>query len=339
MKIVSAIIALLLVCSFCTRAQDSRYLVEFRDKKGTAFTLANPSAYLSAKAITRRTVQQIPIDSTDLPISSAYFDSIRLVPNVTIINKSNWLNQVAIKTTSQAALTKINSFAFVKSVNTLGAKFIPAAVKPVEKFERIEKRVQSPSLKSLANIYNYGASLNQIHIHNGEYLHNLQFNGRDMVIAVLDAGFSGYKTNKAFDSLRLQNRILGEFDFVKNEISVNEDDAHGTYCLSILTANRSGLLVGSAPNASFYLYRTEDSFSEYPIEEQNWVAGAERADSAGADMISSSLGYSDFDNPALNHSYLQRNGNFSVVTRGADLAARKGMIVMNSAGNSGAEAG
>lgn len=338
-RLVSLLLALVPGIFLSASAQDSRYLVEFKDKKGTAFTLTNPAAYLSAKAIARRTTQNIPIDSTDLPVSAAYFDSIRLVPNVTILNRSKWLNQVAIKITSQAALTKINSFPFVKSVSSLGARFSTGYMITGSKLERNIKTATTLSAKVQANIYNYGTSLNQVHIHNGEYLHNLQFNGSGVTIAVLDAGFSGYKTNPAFDSLRLQNRMLGEWDFVNNETNVNEDDAHGMYCLSIMTGNRTGLLVGSAPKASFYLYRTEDNGSEYPIEEQNWVAGAERADSAGADMISSSLGYSDFDNPAFNHSYLQRNGNFSVVTRGADLAAKKGMIVMNSAGNSGAEGG
>jgi subtilisin family serine protease len=133
----------------------------------------------------------------------------------------------------------------------------------------------------------------------------------------------------------LQNRILGEWDFVANEQSVNEDNDHGMYCLSVLASNRPGFLVGSAPGASYYLFRTEDANSEYPIEEQYWAAAAERADSLGVDMISSSLGYADFDNSELNHTYAERDGNTTIITRAADLAAKKGILVMNSAGNSG----
>jgi len=135
--------------------------------------------------------------------------------------------------------------------------------------------------------------------------------------------------------MRLQGRVLGEWDYVMNEASVNEDNFHGAYCLSIIASNRPGMIVGSAPHASFWLFRTEDVNSEYPVEEQNWAVAAEFADSAGADMISTSLGYNLFDNPIYNHTYPERNGNTSIITRAADLAAHKGMIVTCSAGNDG----
>lgn len=333
------LLLILVVISLQTAyAQDSRYIIELRDKKGSPFSLSNPSAYLSPRAIARRTNQKLAIDSTDLPVNPAYLDSIRAIPNVVVLNKSNWLNQVAVKISNPSALTRLNALNFVKTVRSLGARQITTTRELVTKPDQTGVATGSTS-RALANVYNYGSSAAQIQIHKGEYLHNLQFNGRGIVVAMLDAGYLGYKTNAAFDSLRLQNRVLGEWDFVNNETSVNEDDAHGMYCLSIMTGNRSGLLVGSSPGASFYLFRTEDNGSEYPVEEQNWVAAAERADSLGVDMISSSLGYSGFDNPAFDHSYAQRDGNTSIVTRGADLAARKGIIVMNSAGNSGSESG
>src|SRR4030095_4114842 len=174
--------------------------------------------------------------------------------------------------------------------------------------------------------------------HEGEYMHDRGYTGAGITIAILDAGFSGYKTNPAMDSVRLQGRILGEWDYVMNESSVTEDHPHGLYCFSIIAANKPGAIVGSAPHASFWLLRTEDAAQEYPVEEQNWVVAAEFADSAGADMISSSLGYADFDDPSYNHSYAQRDGNTTIITKGADFAAKKGMIVMNSAGNYGARA-
>jgi hypothetical protein len=152
---------------------------------------------------------------------------------------------------------------------------------------------------------------------------------------VLDGGFLAYLTNPAFDSLRLQNRILGIRDYVSYDGSVNEDNIHGAYCLSILAANEPGSIVGSAPGASYFLIRTEDVNSEYPVEEQNWAAGAEYADSAGADMISTSLGYSDFDDPTFNEVYARRNGHTAMVTIAANLAWKKGMIVTASAGNDG----
>jgi subtilisin family serine protease len=331
-----AVIAFLL--SFATHAQYTKHVVEFTDKKGTTHTLADPSTYLSAKSIERRTKQHIPIDSTDLPVSAAYLDSIRSIPNVTVINISKWLNQVLIQTNDAAALNKINSFPFVKSNYEVAPLARPSSQGPVSKKMESELKPvkEQPTARiAAATAINYGNTFNQIHLHDGEYLHDRGFTGRGITIAMLDAGFNSYKTNPAFDSVRLDGRVLGEKDFVTGDGSVNEDDTHGANCFSIIASNRPGLLVGSAPHASFWLLRTENTASEYPVEEQNWAAAAEFADSAGADIISSSLGYIDFDDPAFDHSYAQRNGNTSMITRAADLAASKGMIVMNSAGNNG----
>jgi hypothetical protein len=335
----------ILATGFTAAAQYTRYIVQLKDKKGSAYSLANPSGYLSSKAIERRTKQKIAIDSTDLPISAIYLDSIRSVPNVIVLNVSKWLNQVLIRTSDANAISKINSFPFVKNTAPIASQAKPVDENPLnQKFKEI---IGSAEIRSGANgatgsrgvngpaTLNYGSSFNQIHLHEGEYLHDLGFTGQGITIAVLDAGFFGYKTNSAIDSARLQGRILGEWDYVLNEQSVNEDHPHGLYCLSIIAANKPGQIMGSAPHAKFYLFRTEEAATEYPVEEQNWVAAAEYADSAGADIITSSLGYYDFDDPVFNHSYAQRDGNTSIVTRGADMAVRKGMIVTNSAGNSG----
>ncbi|MFM9907914.1 MAG: S8/S53 family peptidase [Chitinophagaceae bacterium] len=345
---------LLLALCFSTnsKAQYTGYIVQLKDKKGTVHSLSNPSTYLSLKAIQRRTRQKLTIDSTDLPVSGAYLDSLRLVPNATIVNISKWLNQVLIRTSDANAISKINSFPFVKSSGPIGFQTRAIDVTPItNKFNEVIKPIDEKPIVFGRNgnngqtgtagvsSLNYGNSFNQIHLHEGEYLHDLGFTGAGITIAILDAGFFGYKTNSAMDSVRLQGRILGEWDFVKNELSVTEDHPHGLYCFSIIAANKPGQIIGSAPHAKFFLFRTEDAPTEYPIEEQNWVAAAEYADSAGVDMISSSLGYSDFDDPVFNHSYAQRNGNTSIITIGADLAVKKGLIVTNSAGNSGAQAG
>lgn len=342
----------LLLNSTSSRAQTyTRHIVQFKDKKGTAYSLSNPAGFLSAKAIERRTRQRITIDSTDLPVSAVYLDSIRNVPGVSILNNSKWLNQVLIRITDQAALTKINSFPFVKTTAP-----VASSIRPDEQLPRQQKfpepRILNNNPVSTAingaygttgvegdNTLNYGNSFNQIHLHEGEFLHNLGFTGKGITIAILDAGFLNYKTSNSYDSLRAYNRILGEWDYVKNESSVTEDHFHGANCFAILAANKPGIVMGSAPHASYYLLRTEDAATEYPIEEQNWVAAAEFADSAGVDMITSSLGYSDFDDPAFNHSYAQRNGNTTIITIGADMAAKKGILVTNSAGNSGGASG
>ena len=344
------LLIVLLITFISAKSQYSSHIIQLKDKKGTAYNLSNPSAYLSAKSIARRTRQKITIDSTDLPVSAVYLDSLRSVQNVTIVNTSKWLNQVLIRTTDVNAISKIISFPFVKSSGPIGLQVGPIDITPISnKFRETIKPIDETPIVfgkngnsgtaeiSGTTTLNYGNSYNQIHLHEGEYLHNLGFTGAGITIAILDAGFFGYKTNSAMDSVRLQGRIVGEWDYVKNEQSVNEDHPHGLYCFSIIAANKPGLIVGSAPHAAFYLLRTEDAPTEYPVEEQYWVVAAEFADSAGVDMITSSLGYSDFDDPSFNHSYAQRNGNTTIITNGADLAVRKGMIVTNSAGNSGGQ--
>jgi subtilisin family serine protease len=339
MKRIVTLIILLTASTGLLQAQFSRYIVQLTDKKGTPYTVSASSAYLSAKSIARRTNQHISIDSTDLPINPAYLDSIRNVPNVTVINSSKWLNQVLIKTTDANALTKINSFPFVKKSSGIAAR-LSARSNDLSSEGADETRELPVSVNHVvgqtgATALDYGSMYNQIHIHDGDYLHKLGFTGRGMTIAILDAGFLNYLTNPAFDSVRLQGRVLGTWDYVNNEASVNEDYVHGANVFSLLASNRPGILVGSAPHASYWLLRTEDASTEYPVEEQHWIVAAEFADSAGVDMISTSLGYTDFDNSVFNLSYAQRNGNTAMISIAADLAAKKGILVVVAAGNSG----
>jgi hypothetical protein len=189
--------------------------------------------------------------------------------------------------------------------------------------------------KGITEVINYGFSAQQITIHEGNFLHEKGFTGKNMVIALLDAGYSDYDINNALDSTRNAGRILGGYDFVTNTNTISETNAHGMYCLSIMASNKPGQIVGSSPHAKFYLLRTENAAEEYPVEEFFWALGAEYADSAGVDIISSSLGYTSFDNPVFNNKYIDRDGNTCLSTIAADIAAAKGIIVCNSAGNSG----
>ncbi len=320
-------------------AQFSKYIIRFKDKVGTPYTITNPSQFLSAKSIQRRVKQKISIDSTDLPITPRYIDSIRLAGNVLILNRSKWLNEVCIQTTDVAALAKINSFPFVISSNPVmriqqgNRENISTRNKFNEETSQITTGTQI--VQTTADVFNYGNSFAQIHIHEGEFLHNNGFKGEGMLLAMFDAGYKNYLTLTAFDSVRNNNQIIETYDFVKNEISVNEDDSHGTFCFSIIAANWPGQLVGSSPKAKFYLYRTEDAATEYPIEEQNWAAAAERADSIGIDVFSTSLGYTTFDNPVFNHTYAELNGKITVIARANAMAAKKGIISVVSAGNDG----
>jgi serine protease AprX len=316
--------------------QPSRFLVKFTDKGNSPYSLTNPSAFLSQRSIARRTRYNIPLDSTDLPITPRYIDSLKTIPTVLILNKSKWLNQVSVKITDTTAANitavqnRINSFPFVRSYSAI------AMVAGLDKNAIPNDPSTAKTQRELADVYNYGPSANQIKLHNGEFLHNIGLRGNNMIVGVLDGGFYSYLTLKAFDSARANGQILGTWDFVANDTSVNEDHPHGMECLSIIVGNVPGELVGSAPKASAFLFRTEDVNSETPIEEHNWVCGAERVDSSGGDVISSSLGYNVFDAPFTSHTYAELNGNTTMAAIGADLAAKKGLLVVNAAGNEGA---
>ena len=319
-------------------AQFTRYLVQLKDKSGTPYSISNPLQFLSQRSINRRLRTGIQIDSTDLPITPAYIDSISSVPNVTILNVSKWLNQVCIKITDQSAIAKINSFSFVLAVPPIGAR--PAVNnRPAGKFPVI-------SNTSLSNIflarpagtqdfYNYGYAYAQINLHQGEFLHNHGFKGDGMLMAITDEGFINYNTIPTFDSIRNNNQLLGTWNYVSNDTDVNEGIGHGLSCLSTIAANMPGIFVGVAPQTSFYLYVTEDVNSENPIEEQNWAAAAEKADSLGVDVISVSLGYNTFDSSVFNYTYSDMSGHTTLIARAANFASNKGMIVVAAAGNSG----
>ncbi|MDE3183574.1 MAG: S8 family peptidase [Bacteroidota bacterium] len=325
-------------------AQFTKYIVRFKDKTGTPFSINDPSKFLSAKAIERRAKQGIAIDETDLPIVPAYIDSIQSVSNVTVLDQSKWFNQVCISTTDSTALSKINSFSFVVKTEPVKRLMSPNLVHRnqsdneilKDKFNEQIKGITSPASPPVpGNYYSYGNSYDQIHIHNGEYLHNEGFSGQGMLIAILDAGFYHYKTLPAFDSININNQVIDTYDFVANETSVDEDFYHGMMCFSVIAGNIPGQLVGSCPDARFLLYRSEDVNSESPVEEQYWIAAAERADSAGADIISTSLGYNLFDNPVFDYTYSDMNGHTTMIAKAATLAAKKGMIVLAAAGNEG----
>lgn len=319
-----------------SEAQTTRYIVTFKDKGSNPYSLNNPSQYLSQLAIDRRNRYSITIDSTDLPITPKYVDSVLLSGNVILLNKSKWLNSISIKTSDAAALAKISSFPFVQSVTGIAPR-IAGSLAPNHKFGTDEQPLVLKEMGITSDFYNYGSSFGQVHIHNGEFLHNIGLRGQNMILGMLDGGFNNYLTVSAFDSARSNGQILGVYDFVAKDSSVNEDIPHGMECLSTIAANIPGQFVGTAPKANFYLFRTEDAATEYPIEEHNWVCGAERVDSAGGDVISSSLGYNNFDAPftAYSHTYTDMNGNTTMAAIGADLAAKKGMLVVIAAGNEG----
>lgn len=327
-----------LVVAYSSFAQLNRYVIQFKNKGSSTFSLSNPAAYLSQKAIARRTAYNIAIDSFDLPITQRYIDSVRLAGNVTILNKSKWLNQISIFTTDASALTKINTLPFVESVKTIAARTANTIKEREEKFKQANTILpiySNSRISATQDFFNYGNTLNEIKLHNGQFLHNIGLRGQNMLIAVLDAGFFQYKNLSSFDSMNLNNQVLQTWDFVANETSVVEDNSHGMSCLSAITGNIPGTFVGTSPKANVVLYRTEDVVSEYPIEEFNWVCALEKADSIGAQIASTSLGYTTFDNSDMDHEYASMNGRTTTAAKGGAIAHRKGLLLFSANGNDG----
>lgn len=315
-------------------AQLNKYLIQLKNKNNSPFSLSNPSQFISQRAIDRRLKYQIPIDSTDLPINPGYITAIQSAGNVILLNKSKWLNQITIETTDNNAIALINNLPFVSQIYPIAAK---------GKFSKHHKHGDSLIIpesrccteKNTSSTLDYGLSFPQINIHQGQFLHNHGFRGEGMQIAVIDDGFYNYNQLITFDSIRNNNQILGTWDFVSQESNVEDDDSHGMHCLSTITANLPGSFVGTAPKSSVYLLRSEDIASEFPIEELNFAAAAEYADSSGVDLCTVSLGYSTFDDPGLNYTYAQMDGNTSISAKAADLATKKGMLMVIAAGNEG----
>jgi hypothetical protein len=340
MKNILMVLFTFLFFSGYSNAQLTHYIIKFKNKNGTPYTFSDSLAYLSQRAIDRRSRYNIPIDSTDLPVNPSYITQIKNVPNITVLNISKWLNAVTIQTNDETVVATINGFSFVQSTSGIAArKAQPGEInsKFKENFSPVSNSI-ARTAQTLANYYNYGTtSFNEIHLHNGEFLHNIGLRGQGMQIAMLDNGFTNYTSPlfHAFDSANANNQVLGTWDFVAREQNVTNDGNHGMSCFSTIAGNIPGQFTGKAPQANFWLYQTEDNSSEYPIEEFNWACGAEKADSSGADIISSSLGYSTFDDTMLDHSYADMNGNTTMASFAADLAAKKGMLVFVAIGNSG----
>lgn len=312
------------LCAF-TDTFALKFFIRFTDKNSSVYTTSNPSDFLSAKSIARRINQGVVVTTEDLPVNSNYIDSVS-AKGALILTKSKWFNGVTVQCDS-TVLSNILTLPFVLNATNV----LRHGKSTVHKNDWL---LNSPNQLRTTS-FNYGGSFNQIHLMNGEYLHNLGYTGAGMLVAVIDAGFANVDQLSTFDSLRMRNGIIATWDFVDNQSSVYEDDAHGMEVLSTMAGNTPGQLVGTSPEANFILLRTEDVFSENIIEEYNWNAAAEFADSAGADLITSSLGYTDFDDAATSHTYADMNGHTCPSSIAANIAFSKGILVCTSAGNSG----
>jgi hypothetical protein len=313
--------------------QDVLVWVYFKDKgmnKDAYFN--NPLSVVSEKSLKRR-AKVLPKDKLitfeDLPVSTAYV-SILKNSGLKIRHSSKWLNAVS-GYVNKSFIGSLSSLSFVEKIDMVFTLKKPDEIivdnsKPSE---------QSDQTLNKPLVFDYGPSLTQLQQIKVPDVHNLGFTGQGVTICVMDAGFNRL-SHQAFNNMD----IIAAWDFVNGDPNVGDEGdmgsgSHGTQTLSTIGGFFEGQLIGPAFNASFILAKTENTDSETPIEEDNWIAALEWADSIGVDVTSTSLGYLDYDPPYTSYTWQDMDGNTAIITIGADLAVARGIVVVNSAGNSG----
>jgi len=302
--------------------------VYLTDKLNVETSISNPISILTQKAIDRKHLHNITIDERDVPVNESYIAQLKNVTGITVMAKSKWFNAIHVKG-SQTDIKALESLSFINSIDF--------ADKSLNLKKANSKTKSTFKLEEINTTFIYGNALNQIEMFKGDALHILDYTGTNVTIAVIDAGFPNVNTINAFQRIRDAGNILGEYDFVNrdNDVYTNTTSNHGTLVLSTMAGYVENEFVGTAPDASYYLFITEDATSETPVEESYWVEAAERADSLGVDVINTSLGYSDFDGNNYDYSQSDMNGTTTFISRGANIAFQKGMLLVTSAGNSG----
>ena len=303
--------------------------VYFNAKPNAQFYFNSPLEMLSQKALDRRANQNIDLDFKDIPIENSFVNQVKANAGITVMAQSKWLNAIHVRG-SQVDINSLAILSFASKVD-----FADKTLNQAGRIAKTFKLKQTGKSKKTKVEYAYGSSSNQIQMLNGQVLHQQNYKGSGKIIAIMDSGFPGVNTTQPFERLRDNGKILGGYNFVLRNSDFYSGDSHGTSVLSTMGGYKENSLVGTAPDASYYLFITEDDNSENPIEESLWVEAAEKADSLGVDIINTSLGYFDFDNTAYNHTYKDMNGATAFMSRGAEIAFSRGMIIVTSAGNSG----
>ncbi len=323
-------VCILVMLTSGAQTAPATYWVRFTDKNSSPFNISAPQDFLSPRAIERRENQGIPIDELDLPVDPAYISALLAAGQFQLHTVSKWFNAVTIVSTDTLALDTITSLPFVSELRCLRPG-VRHDRRISDKFPTLKSALESATLDGT-----YGASLRAISMMNGHLLHELGgARGEGMLIGILDSGFEQADSMAAFSELRERDGILLTDDIVCPWCDVYNEHWHGRSVLSVLAGQLPGKLMGTAPNADYILLRTEDANSEYPVEEDNWVRGAEIADSIGCDVLNTSLGYTEFDDSTMDHTRADLDGLTTRISIAAGIASRKGMIPVNSAGNSG----
>ncbi len=309
-------------------AQTELVFVFFKDKPNKAAFYANPISELSQKSLDRRTRLGIALNDQDAPIEPSYIQNIRNL-GFTVTDYSKWMNGVAVNAT-KSQITQLESQSYVESVESFikhssGGK---SGIKKVNKFDEFNNSFSKTN-------FNYGSGAAQIDQINLRQLHVAGYTGTGITIAVIDTGFPTVNTGSAYARLRTNGQIKGGYNFIHKNTDIYNTSlhSHGSYCLGVIGGYINGSFVGSAPDADFYLYATEDGTREAPEELIYWAEAAEEADRKGVDIITSSLGYYDFDDSRYDLLYSDMNGTTSFIARIAQIAVEKGIFVLSAAGN------
>jgi len=311
------LIILSILVSFSGLAQSTkRYMVFFTDKDDTPYTIDQPQEYLTQKAINRKGRN---VSTEDLPVTPFYISQLK-DNNALIIGTTRWLNGALIQLL-ESDLPTIQALNFVKNTEYIAPNQKPTVGGRVGVEEDVED----------AQIMN--ATLAQYNILKTNLMHEDGYYGEGVLIAVLDGGFKGVDTGAYFKHIFTDNQVMDVHNFVTGGKDVYDYSDHGTRVFSTISAQGDDY-EGIATKANYLLYVTEAEF-EYKIEEYNWLLAAERADSIGVDIISTSLGYSDFDDPTMDYTQDDLDGQTAVVTIAAEMAYERGIVVVTSAGNAG----
>jgi len=307
-----------------TDANGYKLRIVLNDKGTSEVNVNQPERFLSPKAISRRRNQNIPVDALDLPISPVYLKAIEAVGGK-IVSKSKWLNSVVIYCEDQFLLDQYSALPFVKDVKKVWQGRKNSG--PQTAYADVPQIVSNHTNQTH---FDYGVATAQISVNNGQVLHQNGYKGAGIDIAVLDMGFPNLKKNEAFRNVN----VKGAKSFVFENNDPYATGYHGLDVTSCMAVNLPGKYVGTAPEANYWLFRTEDEASEFPIEEDYWVAAAEYADSAGVDIINSSLYYAtSYSIDYGRYKYEDMDGKSAVSSRGANVAASKGILIFNCAGN------
>jgi len=323
------VVAILILAShFQLQAQTEDAWIYFIDKPNAASYFANPLLMLSQRSLDRRDHQNIDLDIKDVPLHQPYVSQIENTDGITIISRSKWLNCLHVRGT-QIDIEALDALPFVAFIdfasNAINTTRLNSPQKNNQKQDKLEVQTD----------FVYGNASNQIQMLHGDFLHQNNFTGTGMQIAVIDAGFTNVNTMGSFARIRNNNQILGTYNFIERQTDVYFRHYHGTMVLSTIAGYVENQFVGTAPDASFYLFISEDGNQEHPYEESLWVEAAEKADSLGVDVLNTSLGYTQFDRAEYNHTYEDLDGQTTFITRGSEIAFSRGMLLINSAGNEG----